>query len=75
MIRRCTIFHVRVGLVRIAQKSTRTRYAEYVFLHPVGSVVTYCISVHPGREMSTHYFSSSVGTGTDLTKARWNPLR
>jgi hypothetical protein len=35
--RRYSIFHARVGLVRILQKCVRTRYAELVFLHPVGS--------------------------------------
>jgi hypothetical protein len=30
--------------------------------------VTYCIPVCPGWEMSTHYFLSSGGTCTDLTK-------
>jgi hypothetical protein len=28
----------------------------------------YCIPVGPGHEMSTHYFSCSGGTSTDLTK-------
>jgi hypothetical protein len=31
--------------------------------------VTQCIPVCPGREMSTHYFSSSGGTCTDLTES------
>jgi hypothetical protein len=34
---RRTIFQAQVGLVRIRQKCTRTRYVELVFLHPVGS--------------------------------------
>jgi hypothetical protein len=34
---RHTIFHARVGLVRFPKKYTRRRYAELVFLHPVGS--------------------------------------
>jgi hypothetical protein len=33
-----TIFHTRVGLVRIRQISSRTRYIELVFFHPVGFV-------------------------------------
>jgi hypothetical protein len=33
-----TIFHTRVGPVRIRQISSRTRYIELVFLHPVGFV-------------------------------------
>jgi hypothetical protein len=28
----------------------------------------YCITVGPGHETSTHYFSCSGGTSTDLTK-------
>jgi hypothetical protein len=31
--------------------------------------VTQCILVHPGSELSTHHFSCSGGTGTDLTKS------
>jgi hypothetical protein len=36
--RQHTIFHARVGLVRIRQKRALTPYAELMFLHPVGSV-------------------------------------
>jgi hypothetical protein len=34
---RHTIFHARVGPVRILQKCIRTRYVERLFSHPVGS--------------------------------------
>jgi hypothetical protein len=33
-----TIFHVRVGPLQIQQNRTGTRYAELVFLHPLGSM-------------------------------------
>jgi hypothetical protein len=36
--------------------------------------VTQCIAVCLGREMSTHYFSCSVGTGMDSTKKRRDNL-
>jgi hypothetical protein len=41
-----------------------------VFLHPVGSAGTYSILVRPGRETSTHYFSSSHGPNVISTKKR-----
>jgi hypothetical protein len=31
--------------------------------------VTYCIQVHPRREISMHYFSCSCGTGTNFVKS------
>jgi hypothetical protein len=38
-----------------------TRYAELVFLHPVGSTRHVVHSVCPCRETSIHYFSCSGG--------------
>jgi hypothetical protein len=37
----CTIFHARVRLVWISQKSVGTHYAELVFLHLVGSAADF----------------------------------
>jgi hypothetical protein len=52
----------------VNKKHAGTRYAELPFLHPVGSV---CHVVHYGAsecKMSTHNFSCSGGTNTNLTK-------
>jgi hypothetical protein len=38
MKHQCTIFHARMGWCGFHKKRARTRYAELVFLHPVGSV-------------------------------------
>jgi hypothetical protein len=56
---RC-VFHI---------KHPGTHYSELVFLHPVGSVGHVVILVHPGREMSTHYFSCSSGRGAVSIKS------
>jgi hypothetical protein len=43
------------------KKCAGTHYAELVFLHAVGSAVTLVNLVHPGREISMHYFLGSGG--------------
>jgi hypothetical protein len=57
------------GQYRFDKKRAGTRYAELVFLHPVGSWVTYCILMRLGREMSTHYFSCFGGPGAVSIKS------
>jgi hypothetical protein len=43
--------------VQIPKKHTRTRYAELLLMHPVGSAgYIVCILEHPGCETSMHYF-------------------
>jgi hypothetical protein len=51
------------------KKRLRTRYAKLVLLHLVGSAghVVHCSESRD--ETSTHYFSCSGGTGTDLTRS------
>jgi hypothetical protein len=51
------------------KKCIGTCYAELLFLHPAGSTGHVVHFVRPGSEWPTHYFSSSGGTGTDLTKS------
>jgi hypothetical protein len=50
-------------------RSTGTRYAELVFLHPVRSSGHVVHSGAPGDEMTMHIFSCSGGTGSDSTKS------
>jgi hypothetical protein len=52
----------------LTKKQFRTRYAELVFLHPVGSEGDVVHSGVSGRETSMHNFSCSGGTGMDSTK-------
>jgi hypothetical protein len=47
----------------------RTRYVKLVFLHPVVSACHVEHSGASGARKTTHYFSCSGGTGTDLTKS------
>jgi hypothetical protein len=59
------IFHAWVGRIW-----TR-HHVEHMFLHPVGCAGH--VFLHPvgssGCQMSTHYFSCSVGTGSDSIKS------
>jgi hypothetical protein len=45
-----------------------TRYAELVFLYPMGSAGHVVHPGYPGRETSMHYFPCSGGNSTDMTK-------
>jgi hypothetical protein len=57
------------------KKCTGTRYAELVFLHPLGSVSHIVHSCVCGREMSTCYFYARVGPVRIPQKAHWDTLR
>jgi hypothetical protein len=50
------------------KKHVGTCYSKLLVLHPVGSAGHVVHSSASGREMSTHYFSSSSGTVTDSIK-------
>jgi hypothetical protein len=50
-------------------KSVGTRYAEHVFLHPVGYAGNLVHSRCSGHETSTHHLSYSVGTDSNTTKS------
>jgi hypothetical protein len=52
------------------KKHARARYAERVFLHPLGSSVHVVDSGVSGRGTSMHYFSCAGGTGKDSTKVK-----
>jgi hypothetical protein len=54
---RHTIFHAHEGLVRIPKECTGTRYAELVFLFPVGYVghVVHC-STYGARNVDALFF-------------------
>jgi hypothetical protein len=52
------------------EKYTGTRYAELVFLHPVGAAGHIVHSTCPSHETSENYFSCSGGTRTDSTKSK-----
>jgi hypothetical protein len=65
----CTIFHARVARCGLRKKHAETRYAELVFLHPVGSAGHVVHSVHTGHEMLMHYFSCWGWAGVDSTKS------
>jgi hypothetical protein len=66
--RPCIDFHSWVGSVPIAQKCAGTRYVECVFMHLIGSAGHVVNSGVSGHKMSTDYFSSLGGTGTNSTK-------
>jgi hypothetical protein len=51
------------------KKCTATRYAELVFLHPVGCAGNVMHSGASGPWTSTYYVSCSGGTGMDSTKS------
>jgi hypothetical protein len=63
-----TIFNDQVGL-RSHKKCARTRYADVVFSHPVGSAGHIVGSGASVCETSMHYFSSSSGPSADPTKS------
>jgi hypothetical protein len=70
-----TIFHAQVGPARRPQKVRRDMlHWTCVFCIPSDMWVTKCIQVRLGREMSTHHFSCSGGTGTDCRKSARNML-
>jgi hypothetical protein len=66
---RNTIFHTRVGQLRIPQKKcVGTRYTEHVPLHHVGSA-GHVVHFGASRALNVEApFSCSGGTGTDSTK-------
>jgi hypothetical protein len=65
---RCSIFHALVGRYRFYKMSVGTRYAEHVFLHPVG-YAGHVVHFGASGELNGHaLFSCSVGTSTDCTK-------
>jgi hypothetical protein len=67
--RRRTIFHSRVGPMRFPKKCGGTRYAELVFLHPMGSTGQVVHSAMSGQEKSTHSFLCSGGLGAVFLKS------
>jgi hypothetical protein len=66
MKQRCPIFMLGWDRYGFEKMGTGTHYAELMFLHPVGSAGHVVRFVALGHEMSTHYFSCSGETNTDL---------
>jgi hypothetical protein len=71
---RRTLFHAHSGLGAVFIKSTSGQVTPNLCFHIRWALwVTYCIPVHPGHEMSTHYFSCLGGTGTKSTPGHMMP--
>jgi hypothetical protein len=75
MKRRRTIFMLGWGWYGFDKKCIGTRYAELMFLHPVGSTGRIVHSGASGRETSTYYFLCLGGAGAVSIKMRRDTLQ